>query len=50
MKNLKKMTYTELANLLIANRKILVATKNLELKRQIILTNHEIMMEMDKRF
>lgn len=48
--NLKKMTYTELGKKVTENRKQLLITKDLEEKRRLIKENHEMMVEMDRRW
>ena len=50
MKNVKKMTYKELEQKVIENRKILLETKDLGLKRKLIAESHELMVEMDRRW
>lgn len=47
---LRKMTYKELENRVIANRKVLRTTKSLEEKRRLIAENHDLMTEMDRRW
>ena len=50
MKNVKKMTYKELTNKVIENNTIIRSTKDLDLKRKLIVENHEMMTEMDRRW
>lgn len=44
------MTYKQLEQKVIENRRILVATNDLNLKRRLIRENHEMMTEMDRRW
>ena len=48
--NCKKMTYKQLEQKVAENRRILRTTKDLSLKRRIILEDHELMTEMDRRW
>ena len=50
MENLKNMTYRELEQKVAENRKILRTTNDLELKRRLIIENHNLMTEMDSRW
>ena len=50
MENLKNLTYRELVQKVIENRRILRTTTDLELKRRLIAENHELMTEMDSRW
>lgn len=50
MKNAKEMTYRELEKEVIENRKVLVKTTDLNLKRNIIARDHDLMQEMDRRW
>lgn len=50
MENLKNMTYRELEQKVIENRRILRTTTDLELKRRLIAENHKLMTEMDSRW
>lgn len=50
MKNVKKMTYKELTNKVIENNTIIRSTKDLDLKRKLIVENHEMKTEMDRRW
>ena len=50
MENLKNLTYRELEQKVIENRRILRTTTDLELKRRLIAENHELMTEMDNRW
>ena len=47
---MKYMTYSQLEQRVIANRRILRTTNDLDLKRRIIRENHEMMVEMDRRW
>ena len=47
---MKNMSYKELEQKVIENRKILRTTTDLELKRRLIAENHELMTEMDRRW
>lgn len=47
---IKKMSYSELEQKVIENRKALRNTTNLELKRRLIIENHNLMTEMDSRW
>ena len=49
MKNTKTMTYKEMENELIANRREL-RTASLERKRSLISRDHDLMTEMDSRW
>lgn len=49
MKDIKKMTYRELEQEVIANR-CEMATATLERKRELIRRNHKLMVEMDTRW
>lgn len=44
------MTYQELEQRLIENRRILIYCANIESRRRIIRENHELMTEMDRRW
>ncbi len=48
--NEKKMSYRELEQKVIENRRILRTTTDQELKRRLIRENHELMTEMDSRW
>ena len=50
MENLKNMTYRELEQKVIENRRILRTTTDPELKRRLIAENHKLMTEMDSRW
>ena len=47
---MKKMSYRELEQKVIENRKAMRTTNNPELKRQLIAENHKLMTEMDSRW
>ncbi len=47
---MKNMSYRELEQKVIENRKILRTTTDLELKRKLIAENHKLMSEMDSRW
>lgn len=49
MKDIKKMTYRELEQEVIANH-CEMTTATLERKRELIRRNHELMVEMDTRW
>ena len=49
MKDIKKMTYRELEQEVIANR-CEMAAATLERKRELICRNHKLMVEMDTRW
>lgn len=49
MKDIKKMTYRELEQEVIANR-CEMTTATLERKRELIRRSHELMTEMDTRW
>lgn len=49
MKNVKKMTYRELENEVIKNR-CEIRTASLERKRELIHRDHDLMVEMDRRW
>ena len=49
MRDVKKMTYDEMANEVIQNRRLLRAATN-EKARQLINRNHDLMSEMDSRW
>ncbi|MCM1232234.1 MAG: hypothetical protein NC489_19090 [Ruminococcus flavefaciens] len=44
------MTYRQLEQKVIDNRRILRTTNDLGLKRRLIRENHEMMVEMDRRW
>ncbi len=50
MENLKNITYRELEQKIIENRKILRTTPDPKKKRQLIVENHKLMTEMDSRW
>lgn len=50
MKSIQKMSYKELAQKVVENRCTLRTTTDLNLKRQLINDNHNMMIEMDRRF
>ena len=47
---MKNMSYRELEQKVIENRKTLRTTTDLELKRRLIAENHSLMTEMDSRW
>lgn len=47
---MKNMTYHELEQKVIENRKALRTTTDPEQKRQLIAENHKLMTEMDSRW
>lgn len=47
---IKKMSYKKLEKKLADNRVLLDRTKDLKEKRRLILEDHEIMKEMDRRW
>ena len=47
---MKNMTYRELEQKVIENRRILRTTTAPELKRRLIAENHKLMTEMDSRW
>ena len=47
---MKNMSYRELEQKVIENRKILRTTTDLELKRKLIAENHKLISEMDSRW
>ena len=47
---MKNMSYRELEQKVIENRKILRTTTDLELKRKLIAENHKLMSKMDSRW
>ena len=47
---MKNMTYRELEQKVIENRKTLRTTTDPELKRRLIAENHRLMTEMDSRW
>lgn len=49
MKAPQKMTYRELENEVIKNR-VEMRTASLERKRELINRNHDLMVEMDRRW
>lgn len=48
--NVKKLSYKALEKKLLENRKLLRTTKNLDLKRRLIAEDHDMMVEMDRRW
>lgn len=48
--NVKKMSYKALEQKLIENRKLLRTTKDLDLKRKLIAEDHDMMVEMNRRW
>ena len=47
---MKNMTYRELEQKLMENRKVLRMTKDKDEKRRLIAENHSLMVEMDSRW
>lgn len=48
--DVRKMTYKQLEQKVIANRVALGKTKDLALKRKLIAESHACMVEMDRRW